>query len=82
MRTTKADVIGVAKAINEYVKNHGAKWYINVEWAYGRPRAYLYNYKGEQLRTLSPRLSTGPLRDYLCAFYKGLEMGINLDAVA
>jgi len=78
-RTTQADLLGVAKSINDFAYNRGADWYIKVEWAYGRPRVHLYNHNGDMLKDLSPRLSTGELKRWLYAFLKGLEMGVSLN---
>ena len=81
-RTTSGELLRLADFINKYAKDHGAKWYITVEWAYGQPRAYLYNHNGDMLSELSPRLSTGEMKRWLYAFLKGLEMGASLSANA
>lgn len=42
-----------------------------LEWAYGRPR--LYRDGGSV--DVSPRLSTGPMLEWLHAFYAGIDAG-------
>lgn len=78
MRTTKKDLLGVTETINHFAERHRASWRIKTEWAYGRPRVYLYH-EEKQLGELSPRLSTGPMLDWLYAFLRGLELGVGLD---
>ena len=76
MRTTAKDIMQIQSVINHTLEYQGKTERVSVEWAYGRPRAYLRSTPGGSLlRELSPRLSTGPMADWLTAFEKGLRMG-------
>jgi hypothetical protein len=84
-RKTKGDIFQVVRVINNHLTHNGYFHKLYAEWAYGRPRIYLRDENGSQVRELSPRLSTGPMYDWLCAYEKGLCMGLmilDLDEVA
>jgi hypothetical protein len=75
-RTTAKDIMQIQKVINTALEYQGKTERVSVEWPYGRPRAYLREASdGDLLGELSPRLSTGPMADWLTAFEKGLRMG-------
>jgi hypothetical protein len=78
-RTTKADLTDAEDAINRILAEHNYPQHVRIEWAYGKPRAYLYeNDPPRMYRELSPRLSTGPMLDWLDAFIKGIALGAKL----
>lgn len=75
-RTTAKDIMQIQGWINDVLEGQGKTERVSVEWAYGRPRTYLREASdGHLLRELSPRLSTGPMADWLTAFEAGLRMG-------
>lgn len=76
-RTTRKDLMQIQNVINNELEDQGKTDWVSVEWAYGRPRAYLRTGKPDSymLCELSPRLSTGPMADWLTAFEAGLRMG-------
>jgi len=75
-RTTKDDITQVERVINGMLERKGYNVRIFVQWAYGRPRAHLYNVCGQMQSDLSPRLPTGEMYRWLCAFDAGLNLGL------
>lgn len=75
-RRTKADIRQVEGVINRALADYGYSHRLYVEWAYGQPRAYLMPVGGYPEKELSPRLPTGELYRWLCAYYEGLCMGL------
>jgi len=75
-RVSKSEVLHVGDVINYQLIRNGYTHRVWIEWAYGRPRVYLHDENGCQVRELSPRLSTGPMLDWLRAYLEGLEMGL------
>jgi hypothetical protein len=70
-RKTRRDLVQVAAVINNQLKLAGDDRRVTIEWAYGQPRACFGD-----CTDLSPRLATGALYDWLCAFEGGLRRGI------
>jgi hypothetical protein len=68
-RITQDELFGVVNVIRKIT----GKDY-DLEWAYGRPRLVVAGGS----RDVSPRLSTGPLYDWLHAFLAGIEVGMRL----
>lgn len=75
-RTTKDDIRQVERVINGMLERKGYNVRVFVQWAYGRPRAHLYNVCGQMQSDLSPRLPTGEMHRWLCAFSAGLNLGL------
>lgn len=75
-RVTKGQILIMERRINEILCENGYFNRLYVEWAYGRPRVYLRDENKSMVSELSPRLSTGPLLNWLDAFLKGLCMGL------
>lgn len=75
MRTTKKDIYAAVKRINTFFGQRDYYLRMRVEWAYGRPRAYLYTMNDRLYGEVSPRLSTGPMLMWLEAFYRGIVHG-------
>ena len=69
-RTTKKQIHAIETQINNLLDEMGADYEIFVQWAYGQPRAHKIEADGTY--DLSPRLATGPMYDWLYAFYQGL----------
>ena len=75
-RRTKTDLLDLERIINRALTDYGYFWSVSVEWAYGKPRAYMLDENGYQQKELSPRLRTGLLYDWLSAWYSGLCWGL------
>lgn len=80
MRITKKDLEQIEKVINGKLERNDSDRRVYIEWAYGRPRAYLVPADNPhvQERELSPRLPTGDLYRWLYAFDRGLNIGFEL----
>ena len=75
-RTTKDDIRQVEIIVNGMLERNGYNVRVFVQWAYGQPRAHLYNVCGQMRSDLSPRLPTGEMYRWLCAFESGLDLGL------
>ena len=72
MRTTQKDIRQVESIINTEHEKRGLHPII-VQWAYGQPRAHLVVGEHGAVRDLSPRLPTGEMYRWLCAYLTGLR---------
>jgi len=76
-RVTKEDLAQVENVINSKLERNGYKVRVVVQYAYGRPRVHWTDELGYPSRDLSPRLPSGELYRWLCAFDAGLSLGID-----
>jgi len=72
----RSDINGLVEKINLVLIERGGQRLLSAEWAYGKPRVYIRDKEGRLEKELSPRLSTGPMMDWLRAFSEGLYMGM------
>jgi len=72
MRTTQKDIRQVEKIINREHEKRSLRPIV-IQWAYGQPRAYTLMNESGAVRDLSPRLPTGELYRWLCAYLTGLR---------
>jgi len=76
VRTKKQDIYDIEGHINRSLRAMGYSHRVSVQWAYGRPRAYLEPIGSDCGEELSPRLPMGEMYRWLWAYYKGLCMGL------